>query len=44
MKRQKRYVIYKCNEDKTVIQVEKVGEREETWDDMKNSIGKESSR
>lgn len=43
-KRQTRYIVYKPSEDKTKIEIEKVGAREETWDDMKAAIPKDLAR
>lgn len=32
MKRKYRYVIYKASEDKDKVEIEKCGERDETWE------------
>ena len=44
MKRKTRYVIYKPNDDGTAVEIEKVGQREETFDDMKNSVPQDDAR
>ena len=44
MKRKHRYVIYKANEDKTGVTVDKCGDREETWEQFKESMPKNNSR
>lgn len=43
-KRQTRYIVYKPSDDKTSIEIEKVGARDETWEDMKNAIPKDQAR
>ena len=44
MKRKSRYVVYKPSEDGTAVEIEKVGERDETFDDFKNSIPVDDAR
>lgn len=44
MRRKTRYIIYKPNADNTVIEIEKIGEREETFEDFKNSLDPTASR
>ena len=44
MKRKHRYCIYKFNDELTEISVEKLGGRDETWDDFKNSVPKDQGR
>ena len=43
-KRQTRYIVYKPSDDKTSIEIEKVGARDSTWDDMKEAIPKDQAR
>lgn len=44
MKRAYRYVIFKANEDKSSVEVEKCGAREETFEQFKESMPKNRSR
>jgi hypothetical protein len=44
MKRKHRYVIYKASEAKDAVEVEKCGERTETWEQFKESMPKNNSR
>mgnify|MGYP000872084240 CR=1 FL=1 len=44
MKRKYRYVIYKASEDKSSVEVEKCGEREETWEQFQEAMPKNNSR
>ena len=44
MKRAYRYVIYKANDDKSAIEVEKCGARDETFEQFKESMPKDRSR
>ena len=43
-KRKIRYIIYKPTEDMTSIEIEKIGEREETFENFKESVPKELAR
>lgn len=44
MKRKHRWVIYKCNENCTAIEIDAIGERDSNWDAMKEKIGDKASR
>jgi hypothetical protein len=44
MKRKYRYIIYKASEDKASVEVEKLGERDETWEQFHESCPKNNSR
>lgn len=44
MKRAHRYMILKVNEDKTQIVVEKLGARDETFDQFKENMPKDQGR
>ena len=44
MKRKLRYIVLKPNADCTSIEIEKEGERDETFDDFKNSVEATASR
>ena len=44
MKRKHRYVIYKANEAKDGVEVEKCGAREADWNEFKDSMPKNRSR
>lgn len=44
MKRKFRYVIYKASADQTSIEIEKCGERAETFDQFKENVPKNNSR
>jgi 7-cyano-7-deazaguanine synthase in queuosine biosynthesis len=44
MKRAYRYVIYKASEDKSSVEVEKCGERDETFEQFKEAMPKNKSR
>ena len=40
MKRKYRYIIYKPSDDKSAVEIEKVGERAETFDQFKEAMPK----
>ena len=44
MKRKYRYVIYKASDDKQAVEIEKLGERTEKWEDFQESMPKNNSR
>lgn len=44
LKRKHRYIVYKPSEDGTAVEVEKIGAREESFDDFKNSVEKTAAR
>ena len=44
MKRKHRYIVFKANDNKDSIEVEKTGEREATWDTFKEDMPKNNSR
>lgn len=44
MKRKYRYIIYKTNEGKDTVEVEKCGERAETFEQFKEAMPKNNSR
>ena len=44
MKRKYRYIIYRPNEDKSAIEIEKLGDRSADWSEFKESIPKQNSR
>ena len=44
MKRTHRYVIYKANDNKDSVEIEKLGAREETWAQFTESMPKNNSR
>ena len=44
MKRKHRYVIYKVNDAKDGVEIDKLGAREETWDQFKENMPKNNSR
>ena len=44
MKRKHRYVIYKTNEGKDKVEIDKVGARDETWAQFKESMPPNNSR
>ena len=44
MKRKHRYIIYKVNEAKDGVEVEKCGERGEDWNAFKESLPKDGPR
>ena len=44
MKRAHRYIIMRVNEDKTKIVAEKIGARDSTFDDFKESMPKDECR
>jgi cofilin len=44
MKRKHRYVIYKANDAKDAVEIDKIGERSETWDQFKEAMPKNNSR
>lgn len=44
MKRKHRYVIYKANDNKDSVEVEKLGAREETWAQFIENMPKNNSR
>ena len=44
MKRKHRYVIYKANENKDSVEIDKLGAREETWAQFIENMPKNNSR
>lgn len=44
MQRKHRYVIYKASDDKSTVEIEKCGARDETWEQFKESMPKNNSR
>ena len=44
MRRKHRYIIFKANDNKDAIEVEKAAERDETWESFKESMPKNNSR
>jgi len=44
MKRKYRYIIFKASEDKSAVEVDKCGERDENFESFKNSMPKNNSR
>lgn len=44
MRRKHRYIVFKASEDQTTIEVEKIGERNETWEQFKEAMPKNNSR
>ena len=44
MKRKHRYIIYKLNDAKDGVEVEKLGPRDATFEDMLESVPKNNSR
>lgn len=44
MKRKHRYIIYKASDDKSSVEIEKLSERTETWEQFKESMPKNNSR
>lgn len=44
MKRKHRYMILKTNADHSAVEIEKLGARDDTFDDLKNSIPKDEAR
>ena len=44
MKRKHRYIIYKVSEDKASVELEKAGERDETWEQFMEAMPKNNSR
>lgn len=44
MKRTHRYIIYKASDDKSTVEVDKVGAREETFEQFKEAMPKNNSR
>lgn len=44
MKRKHRYVIYKANDNKDSVEIDKLGAREETWAQFTENMPKNNSR
>ena len=44
MKRKHRYIIYKVSSDKSAAEIEKLGERDSTWEEFVESMPKNNSR
>ena len=44
MKRKYRYIIFRASDDKSAVEVEKCGDREENFEAFKNSMPKNNSR
>ena len=44
MKRTHRYIIFRVNEDKTAVVIEKIGARDETFEAFKENMPKDSCR
>jgi hypothetical protein len=44
MRRKYRYIIYKPSDDQTTIEIEKLGEREASFEEFKESMPKASAR
>jgi cofilin len=44
MRRKHRYVIYHVTDDNSKVSIEKVGARDETWEQFKESMPKNNSR
>lgn len=44
MKRLHRYLIFKASDDKSAVELEKTGERDETFEQFKESMPKNNSR
>jgi len=44
MKRKYRYIIYKASDDKSSVEIEKLGERDETWAQFQEACPKNNSR
>jgi hypothetical protein len=44
MKRKHRYIIYKTSADKSTVELEKSGERDETWEQFQEAMPKNNSR
>ena len=44
MKRKHRYVIYRANEAKDSVEIEKLGDRNDTWAQFQESMPKNNSR
>jgi hypothetical protein len=44
MNRKYRYIIFKANEDKTSVEIEKLGDRTDTWDQFQAACPKNNSR
>ena len=44
MKRKHRYIIYKTSADKATVELEKSGERDETWEQFQEAMPKNNSR
>lgn len=44
MKRKHRYIIYKVSSDKSSAEIEKLGERDSTWEEFVESMPKNNSR
>ena len=44
LKRTHRYIIYRVNDDKTAVEIEKLGARDETFESFKESMPKDACR
>jgi cofilin len=44
MKRKYRYIIYKTSADKSSVEVEKLGDRDDTWEQFMEACPKNNSR
>ncbi|MFM7851717.1 MAG: hypothetical protein ACKO96_07290, partial [Flammeovirgaceae bacterium] len=44
MKRKHRYIIYRVSSDKSSAEIEKLGERDSTWEEFVESMPKNNSR
>ena len=44
MKRKHRYIIYKTSANKDTVELEKAGDRDDTWEQFKESMPKNNSR
>lgn len=44
MRRKHRYIIYKPSDDQTTIQIEKLGDRDASFEEFKESMPKASAR
>ena len=44
MKRKHRYIIYRVSSDKSSAEIEKLGERDSTWEELVESMPKNNSR
>ena len=44
MKRKHRYIIYKASESLDAVEIEKLGDRTDTWEQFKEAMPKNNSR